>query len=259
MRKTNNTLRILIDADMFVFRACSSCERDIEWGRDIWTLHVDLKEAKAKFEETVEYVIEKALEKMKFSGNFKTIFCFSDTDNFRKHILATYKANRIGKRKPVGYHAMVQWVKDNYETKVVHSLEADDVMGIMATKDSVPSLVISGDKDMKCIPCYHYDFIRDEFYETSKEDALYWFFMQTLMGDSTDGYSGCPKVGKVSAQKLLDKDCSWYTVVSAYKKAGLSEDVALQQAHVAKILLASDYDFKKKEVILWSPKEMNPS
>ena len=246
-------LKILIDADMFAFRSCSSCERDINWGNDIWTLHVDLNEAKAKFTDTVEDAIERALEKMKFSGAFQTIFCFSDSNNFRKHILATYKANREGKRKPVGYYGLVEWIKENYKTKTMPSLEADDVMGIIATKDNTPCIVISGDKDMKCIPCYHYDFIHDEFYEITEEDARYWFFMQTLMGDPTDGYSGCPKVGKVTAAKLLDANCSWETVVSAYKKAGLSEEVALQQAQVAKILLAPDYNFKKKEVILWQP------
>ena len=246
-------LKILIDADMFAFRACASCEQEINWGNDTWTLHVNLNEAKAKFTDTLEYAIEKALEKMQFSGDYQTIFCFSDKENFRKHILATYKINRAGKRKPVGYQALVEWVRENFTTKTVASLEADDVMGIIATKDKTPCLIISGDKDMKCIPCYHYDFLRDEFCEVSEEEAEYWFFYQTLMGDSTDGYSGCPKVGKMTAGRLLDTNCSWNTVVSAYKKAGLSENVAIQQARVAKILLATDYDFKKNEVILWKP------
>jgi DNA polymerase-1 len=42
-------------------------------------------------------------------------------------------------------------------------------------------------------------------------------------------------------------------VTSAYASAGLSEDVALMNARVARICRADDYDFTKKEVILWEP------
>ena len=73
------------------------------------------------------------------------------------------------------------------------------------------------------------------------------------MGDATDGYSGCPKIGKVTASRLLNKECSWATVVAAYEKAGLSEDVALENARMARILLYEDWDAKEKRVKLWTP------
>lgn len=245
---------LLIDADMFAFRSCASCEHDVDWGDNIWTLHVDLNEAKARFTEIVESAIEHALDKMQYNGSFEVLFCFSSPNNFRKKIMPTYKANRANKRKPVGYHAIVEWVKKNYLTYEFDNIEADDVMGILATKDTkAESLIISGDKDLWSIPCCHYDFLRDKFAKVSKDEADYNFLMQTLTGDQTDGYTGCPRIGKVTAAKLLDKDCSWKTVVKAYEKAGLSEKVALQQARVARILRATDYDFKKKKVLLWKP------
>lgn len=251
------SLKILIDGDMFCFRACAACEQEIDWGNDIWTLHVNLNEAKAHFEETLETAIGDALVAHGYTGDFDVIFCFTSEHNFRKKILPTYKANRAGKRKPVGYKALVSWVKETYKAVEKNWLEADDCIGILATlPENVDNcIIISGDKDMKCIYGYHYDFLRKEFCYVNKDEAKFHFFMQTLMGDTTDGYSGCPKVGKVTAKKILDKDCSWDTVVSTYEKAGLSEDVALEQARVAKILLASDYDFKKKKVILWKPTE----
>jgi DNA polymerase-1 len=46
----------------------------------------------------------------------------------------------------------------------------------------------------------------------------------------------------------------WSVVVSHFNAAGLSEQDALQQARVARILRASDYDFKNKKPILWTPK-----
>ena len=43
-------LYLLIDGDMVCFRVCASVEHEIEWGNDIWTLHVDLNEAKERYE-----------------------------------------------------------------------------------------------------------------------------------------------------------------------------------------------------------------
>jgi DNA polymerase-1 len=37
------------------------------------------------------------------------------------------------------------------------------------------------------------------------------------------------------------------------EKHGLSEEYMLRQARLARILRASDYDFKRKEPILWLP------
>ena len=249
-------LYLLIDGDMVCFRACSSVEKEINWGNDIWTLHVDLNEAKERFESIMETIITDALDAHKYHGAFEVKFCFTDRANFRRAILPTYKANRAGKRKPVGYTALVSWVKAECDTITKANLEADDCMGIFATKPMYRDkcIIISGDKDLLCIPGYHYDFLRKEYGHSSDEDSLRHFYMQTLMGDATDGYSGCPKVGKVTAQRILDKDCAWRAVKEAYEKAGLSEDVAITQARVAKILTADDID-AEGQVILWKPTE----
>ena len=249
-------LYLLIDGDMVCFRACSSVEREINWGNDIWTLHVDLNEAKERFESIMETTITDALDAHKYHGAFEVKFCFTDRANFRHAILPTYKANRAGKRKPVGYAALVSWVKAEYDTITKANLEADDCMGIFATNPKYRDkcIIISGDKDLMCIPGYHYDFLHKEYGHSSDEDAMRHFFMQTLMGDTTDGYSGCPKVGKVTAQRILDKDCSWHAVKESYEKAGLSENVAITQARVAKILTVDDLD-KEGNVILWKPTE----
>lgn len=246
-------LVILIDGDMFVYRSCASVEHEICWGNDIWTAHVDLSEAKSRFSDLVDLSIEHALNKLKFSGDFKVVYCFSSPENFRKTVLPAYKANRTGKRKPIGYRALCDWVKDNYQTQETKGLEADDCIGILATMNKGHSVIISGDKDLKTIPTFYYDFIHDMLLDVSVEEAMRNFYTQALTGDAVDGYTGCPKIGKVTAQKLLDKDCSWKTVLNAYKKAGLSEEYALQQARVARILWDTDYDFKRKEVKLWTP------
>jgi 5'-3' exonuclease len=49
----------------------------------------------------------------------------------------------------------------------------------------------------------------------SEEEAIRWFYMQLLMGDSTDNIPGIPKVGPVKAAKALaefDNELDYYTV-----------------------------------------------
>jgi DNA polymerase-1 len=93
--------------------------------------------------------------------------------------------------------------------------------------------------------------------EVSEDEADYWHLFQTLTGDQTDGYSGCPGIGPKKAEAILqhpdNQDDLWGVVVRTFVKAGLNEDEALVQARVARILRASDYDFEKKEPILWTP------
>jgi DNA polymerase-1 len=72
-------------------------------------------------------------------------------------------------------------------------------------------------------------------------------------------------VGKVKAEKLLTvtnipdmplaelREMRWAAVVAAYEKAGLTEQDALTQARLARILRYSDWDNEKKEPILWTP------
>jgi DNA polymerase-1 len=75
-----------------------------------------------------------------------------------------------------------------------------------------------------------------------------------MAGDNTDGYAGVPGIGVKRAIALFEeKGYSWKTVVEAFKEKGLSEDIALTNARLAKILTNEDYDDEKMEPILWNP------
>ena len=75
-----------------------------------------------------------------------------------------------------------------------------------------------------------------------------------MAGDNTDGYAGVPGIGVKRAVALFEeKGYSWKTVVEAFKEKGLSEEVALTNARLARILTKEDYDFEKSEPILWNP------
>lgn len=271
----------LLDADIFVFQICSAVEKEIDWGNDIWTLHCDFSEATQRLDSVIEAL------KVKLDAE-EVILCFTDGVNFRKGVLPTYKHNRKATRKPLAYRALVDYCIENYSTYTRPNLEADDVMGILATwpafRPGCRKIIVSEDKDLKTIAgAWLYNPAKDdEPAITDPDEAFRYFMEQTLTGDTTDGYGGCPGVGPVAAQEILAdpfgweqyehtyksgprkgetelrwQKCPvgslWEAIVSHYVKAGLNEAVALQNARCARILHATDYNFKTKEPILWQP------
>lgn len=244
----------LVDADMIIYEACSSCEMEVDWGKGLYTLQCNTADAKYQVDSRIEIILMKLLDKLNFEGEYKIVMCLSDPSgsNFRKRILSSYKENRVGKRKPLGYGEVRDWVLENYNCVWYPSLEADDVVGILATKNKGNEVHISGDKDYKSIPGLFYDFLHNELYEISEEDADKWFFIQTLAGDSADNYTGCPGIGVKTAEKLLNMEgVTWQTVENAFLKKGLTRQDAIQQARVARILRETDYDIKEGRIFLY--------
>ena len=105
---------------------------------------------------------------------------------------------------------------------------------------------------MRQIPGKLYDL--DTVTDITPEEGKQWHFIQTLAGDQTDGYSGVPGIGVKRAIALFDNDgYKWSTIVKAFKEKGLDEEVALQNARLAKILTSDDYDLEQQRPILWTP------
>jgi len=244
-------LRIaLIDADVNAFQAAVVNEKSTDWGDGIWTVHAFEEEVEKSFRDSIDRIVDA-------TGADKVILAFSDDDrsaNWRLNVLPTYKATRAGQRSPMLRKYITSWARENYETFTKPTLEGDDVLGILATRKSKDEMVICTiDKDLKTVPGFHYNFGKKELFEVDEITADYWHLYQTLVGDATDNYAGCPGIGPVAARRILDEDPTWGAVVRTYKKAGLGEEEALVQARVARICRASDYNFKTKEVKLWLP------
>lgn len=257
-KKIVSAITILVDADMMVYRSCVSCEREIDWGDDLWTLHVDFNETLEHLQNQMEHYIERALELNSYTGSFRVVYVFSDDNgNFRKKLLPTYKLNRVGKRKPLAYAPLKKWVCENWESAWIKNLEADDVIGLLATgryKDN--NIILSADKDMKTIPTKIYNFLDDTLVKVTQEEADYNLLFQTLIGDTADNYSGCPKVGKVKAERVLSKNPTWEAVVECFEKSGQTEEDALLMARVAHILQDGDFDYRKGKIKLWTPESL---
>jgi DNA polymerase-1 len=252
---------LLIDGDILLYKFCYINEFPITWDDETTSEFIDLDRAKQDFDSFVKQM----LQRTKTEGE---LIAFSSPINFRYSILPTYKHNRKDLAKPKMFSDLKQYALENYHTKIKEPLEADDVIGILATKYPQKYVIASIDKDLKQIPGLHYDWQKDQMFEVTEEEADRWFFTQVLIGDIGDGYTGCPGIGKKKADKIFNEDVLlgyleldskglnalyWASVVKAYEQRGFTEQDALIQARVARILRVDDWDSEKGEMKLWTP------
>ena len=237
-------MKLLIDADYIVYKSCAAAETELDFGDDVILVTSNFSNAYS--------ATTRELTKLKdeFGALSDIVLFFSDYKNFRKKVYPDYKGHR-NRKKPCGYKRVVNQLKTEFETIIMPTLEADDALGIYATQYP-GNIVVSPDKDMKQIPGKLYNL--DETFTISPEEGAKWHLIQSISGDSTDGYSGVPGIGVKRAETLFNKEgYSWKTVVNAYKAKDLTEADALINARLARILTFDDYDFDKQQPKLWSP------
>jgi len=237
-------MKLLYDADFIVYKSCAAAETEIDWGDDTILVTSNFSDAYNATKRELTKVQDK------FGSFTSVILFFSDSQNFRKKILADYKGHR-NRKKPCGYKRVINALRKEYKVIVKPTLEADDSMGIYATKYP-GNIIISPDKDMRQIPGQLYNF--DETVTITPEEGAKWHLIQSLAGDQTDGYGGVPGIGIKRAVSLFEeKGYSWKTVLDAFIEKGLTEEHALVNARLARILTNKDYDFKQKRPKLWTP------
>lgn len=261
---------LLIDGDVFVYKIGNALEQHIDWGEGQHTIHADEAEGREAMDAMIHSL------KMELEGDHLIIaLTCHNTPNFRLALYPEYKQNRKNVRKPMLWKPLRDHLFSKWGAVIKDNLEADDVLGILATKagplaKGLPAVVdrvrVSIDKDFKSVPGKLYNPMHPEdgIVEITQHEADFQHMMQTLTGDSTDNYKGCPGTGPKKAKAILDKviedwcvgkgpDSYWPAIVRAFAKAGISEEDALVQARLARILRAEDYDFKAKQPILWRP------
>ena len=239
---------LLIDGDGVAYSICAGMEHEVKWDDDLHTLHSRLEDCVDVLNNYIKNLTNKF-------GKNTTTWAFSSPTNFRKTIDPTYKYHRKKVRKPLAYKSLVEYICSNYKNETWDDLEADDVLGYLATLENNlnKAIVISDDKDLLTIPGKIYRL--GELHEITEKAADYNWLYQTLTGDTADGYKGCPGIGPKAASNILNKECTFDAVEKTFKSAGLTYDDALRQARLARILRCNDYNFEHKKVKLWEPKQ----
>lgn len=257
---------VIIDGDILIYKIpdealnCITVQSDETENAIYRTIEVGSKKRIEK------YLVNKIKQIADKTKSAKAVICLSSPSNFRKKLNPCYKGNRKA-IKPLQYEYVRDFLKENYMCFEREGLEADDLIGIIATYygrlKNIPEgekVIWSMDKDFKTIPATFYKERTDgtlKKYVITENEADYNMLYQTLIGDTIDGYGGCPTIGDKKARKILgdienfDMNTAWKNVVAAYEKQGLTEDEALLQARCARILRSCDYDFKTKKIKLW--------
>lgn len=254
----------VIDADGFLFSvACSGesvAKGQGEDGEDMYFATLTDEEAYHKVVDMLDDIVKEV-------GADSALVCLSDRRCFRYDILPSYKGNRKETRRPPLLAVLKEMISERKPFPVINvkGLEADDVCGITSgvlRAQGKDPIICSPDKDLNTIPGKLYACRPGSVVVTVTEEMADRFHLfQTLAGDSTDGYTGCPKVGPVRAKKVLD-ECDeggytpakrWEAVVFQFTQRGFTPEDALVQARVARILRASDWDADLKVPILWVP------
>lgn len=259
-----NNQVLILDADIPLFRSASKAQSSMVIDGIVFSFAQTVDQERM-YDSYIEMIREK-------TGIKDVVMAITDrSGNFRKEIYPEYKAQRTYQPKPIGYKELLAYIEEEYGTISSPMIEADDVLGILGSQGRFKGkevVILSDDKDLLTIPCKYVD-TKDDFKikQQSKLDADRFWMLQALMGDATDNYKGCPKYGPKTAEKLLQKiedayegddpeelfNLWWDAVVAAFIKAGLTEEEALVQARLARILRVEDWDKKNQQVKLWKP------
>jgi DNA polymerase-1 len=135
-----------------------------------------------------------------FAGFLTTGKCFRyDRAKTRK-----YKGNRKHSNKPIIFPAIKEYLRQEWKFKAVSELEADDLVSVYHTDPFGTTVICSPDKDV----LYqnrgiHYNYGKAETVVVDEVEAITFLWKQVLMGDSTDGIPGLPKIGPKTANTWL--------------------------------------------------------
>ena len=259
---------ILLDADIVAYKFAATHE-------GVWYFDgrkeepaVEVGDPEDAYREADAY-IERLQAKL---GADRVVVCLTDRGNeFRKDLAPYYKGNRKG-RKPSLLFPVLDHFAAKYETYLRPRLEADDCMGILATHPTLirgEKVIVSEDKDMRTVPGLLFNPEKDEEpHKISRRKADLFHLWQAVVGDTSDGYPGAYGIGPASPEAkaiLASKSVTeaWGYVLDAFDRSfirrggGFSladvEAEATLQARLARILRATDWNFKEKKPILWCP------
>ena len=235
-------MKALIDSDSLIYKHASLNQEVTEWDEDTTTITTDLPKAIKGLERNIDDIIE--------AVDADDYLCvLSPKRTFRYDILPSYKGNRKAPKYPLELlKPLREYVSKHMKTHTPCYVEADDwcVWKMYAEPDEW--ILCHIDKDLNQAVGAHYNYSKLNAYKVAQEEADYVFYLQTLTGDTSDGYKGCPGIGPKKAEKILqtldltNEKQVWEAIVETYKEKELTQDDALVQARVARMLRPSEYN-----------------
>ena len=254
-------MKLLIDGDLIAYEASSAAEM-VDEGHEI-----------RSFDYVIDYIdnsIHRICEAVGVDS--PTAIYLTGRNNFRYDIATVkpYKGQRKNKPKPHYLEAARKYMEGEHLAEVVHGMEADDMLGIVASEHEPDDVCIaSRDKDLRQIPCWQYSwesglqpewgpllvdpigdidvkYVDKVLLNGEKSRAikkiwgtgLKWFYTQCIVGDSTDNIPGLPGKGGALAYELLNEaeseDQMFERVLGAYrdKYAEEAEERLLEQGRL---------------------------
>lgn len=245
-------MQFIIDADTPLLLAAREATLVTEYPEAGWvSIGFDSSEIKQIFEGIIEDWCERCASLLEIS-EWEIILTFTDgprnpvgprKENFRKSIYPDYKANRGKKGKPHGFYYLLEWLWEDrpYPMHIWPGLEADDICGILHTRLANNSVILSIDKDMATVPGVWFNPDKNMLMRQTYGGAERAHMLQTVHGDSADGYPGLRGMGTKTLEKHLakfDKPLSWKTLQELW---GDNEPTLRSQAQMSKILTKENY------------------
>ena len=199
--------KILIDGDIFAYRAAFSCEDQ------------EVEDALDKVDDLLQWSIYACTSEYNEKKN--KVF-LTGKGNFRFNIAKTheYKGNRKNVEKPQHLEAIRKHMIKAWSAIVSKNEEADDLISKGAAETGYNCVVASVDKDMLQLPCWHFNFVKGKWTKVDEWSGTKFFYTQILTGDAADNIKGLHRVGPKTSEKMLahceTEEDLWETCVKAY-------------------------------------------
>lgn len=219
----------LIDGDVIAHMSCKSRFSKPSHNQDYTELHqmvenchdhqfskaedkVYLEESWTNFQKRLDEVLEQC-----FAEDY--LMAVKSSVNYRDELYPIefgpngipvwgYKANRWKPADKSNHFVPVMRKLAIHEGLAIEAYgrEADDLLRMWAEQAMLagdPYVIVSIDKDLKCIPGKHYNIKTKELSTVTPRDAMRFFYQQLLSGDTTDNIPGVPGIGPKKSEAFL--------------------------------------------------------
>lgn len=212
--KTEKDLRPLLDCDILQYRAGFAADAQIkneykEHNPDASKEEIEEVLANTEYTSLALQNVKTVMEAVRERFNDNMSSYIQDGKCFRYDVatLRPYKGNRDTSHKPKYYTEIKEYLIQHWDAIPVRVLESDDAIGIEQFRNTDKySVIVSTDKDMMCIPGWHYNWVKGEMVYQPISEANLFHFYQMLVGDPTDNIPGINKIGVKRAAALIEAE-----------------------------------------------------